>query len=219
MRNVLSCIHSRSKRSEPSHSLTLWNGSNASHAYSMKNADMTIADVPERHKARFWERVDKGGPIHPTQPELGQCWLWIKGTWPFGYGRCRVGRERLAHRAAFLLTHGTLPSETPILHSCDNPPCCNPAHLRIGTKAENTADKVLRDRCAKGLRHGAYTKPESRKVGEKNGRAKLSENDVLEIRARYAAGGVSYKELAPKYGVSRSIIAFAVQRRTWRHIP
>lgn len=82
---------------------------------------------------RFWEKVDKsGGP--------DACWPWLGGQYPSGYGKIRGsdGEYLLAHRVAWTLANG--PTELDVLHRCDNPPCCNEAHLFDGTQAENFDD-------------------------------------------------------------------------------
>jgi len=89
---------------------------------------------------RFWRMVDKRGP--------DECWPWLGsiGT-KMGYGLLNVeGRSISAHRFSFLLYYGEIPGGAHILHTCDNPPCVNPTHLRSGTNADNVADKVSRKR-------------------------------------------------------------------------
>jgi DNA-directed RNA polymerase specialized sigma24 family protein len=81
--------------------------------------------------------------------------------------------------------------------------CCNPAHLATGTSLENEADKIAAGRNAFGARQGL---------------AKLNDDKVREIRSRYAAGGVSYQDLADEFGVALSQIASVVKRRTWKHV-
>lgn len=77
---------------------------------------------------RFWPKV------HVCSES--ECWEWQASTNQDGYGRFRVdGKKRQAHHVAFFLKHGRWPNY--VLHSCDNPPCCNPAHLKEGTHAEN----------------------------------------------------------------------------------
>jgi hypothetical protein len=92
--------------------------------------------------ARFWEKVDRGEP--------DECWPWMGARDPSGYGRFAVGADRSekASRIAWRLTNGAVPTGLHILHSCDNPPCCNPAHLRPGTHQENMADRVASNRRA-----------------------------------------------------------------------
>ncbi len=97
---------------------------------------------------RFWVKVDKNGPEG--------CWVWTKATNDLGYGWFSFNRQpHLAHRIAWMLTHGEMPNGL-VLHSCDNPPCVNPNHLRVGTDQDNSDDKVARNRCAKGLSHPKF---------------------------------------------------------------
>jgi hypothetical protein len=97
----------------------------------------------------FWASVDQsGGP--------DACWPWLKGRTQDGYGSFRwtdtLDGERLAHRIACLLTKGPIPDGMEACHSCDNPPCCNPVQLFLGTNAENVADRVAKGRTRAGNR-------------------------------------------------------------------
>jgi hypothetical protein len=108
---------------------------------------------------------------------------------------------------AYKLTNGPIPEGLGILHKCDNPSCCNPAHLFAGTHAENMADMF-----AKGRRDNSTFR------GSKNSLAKLNEAQVVAIREEYAKGSVTYKQLAIKYGVSISTIATVIYRTAWKHV-
>lgn len=131
---------------------------------------------------RFWSKVDRSAGA-------GACWPWLGGRDKDGYGRFSHGRRTArAHRFAYELAHGPIPSGPNgrplcVLHECDNPPCCNDSHLKLGTNAENVADRdakgrqargdrhwsrVRPERLARGDRHGARTKPESRTRGEQH---------------------------------------------------
>ena len=153
---------------------------------------------------RFWDLVAKGEP--------DTCWLWRGSTNGQGYGQVRTGstkqgnrRMEKAHRIAWTLTHGPIPKGLWVLHSCDNPPCVNPAHLFLGDRSAN-----MRDREEKGrARHPR---------GMAHGRAKLTDDDVRTIRARYAAGGVTQEALAAEYGVQHPTIGQIVRYKHWRHV-
>lgn len=91
------------------------------------------------------------------------------------------------------------------MHTCDNPPCCNPAHLRIGTPTENVADMAAKNRQGDRSNHG-----------ERNGRSVLTAEQVQEIRTAYAAGGISYVKLGRRYGVTGTQVGTIVRREQWR---
>ncbi len=151
---------------------------------------------------KFWSRVDK----------TGDCWAWTGAKSEWGYGNLRLdGKYTRAHRVSWELTHGPIPAGLFVLHECDNPPCCNPGHLSLGTCADNARDMVRRGR------HSSVMHPEAVLRGERSGRAKLKEADVKAIRALSAAG-VSHVSLAARYGVSGPAIAYAVSRRSWAHV-
>jgi hypothetical protein len=159
---------------------------------------------------RFWEKVDKDGPIHPA---LGTpCWLWRGGTTSFGYGAIGIGERLhwqmgLAHRVSYELHNGPIPDGLFVLHKCDNPPCVNPTHLFAGTPKEN-----IQDMFAKG-RDRAPGAP-----GEANNNAKLTDHAVREIRER-AAQGERQCDLAVEFGIESATINHVVRRRGWKHIP
>lgn len=89
-------------------------------------------------EARFWAKVDRSGD---------GCWLWTASTDQGGYGQFQIGRRPFkAHRISWELANGPVPAGLWVLHSCDNPPCVNPAHLRPGTPADNMADQLERNR-------------------------------------------------------------------------
>ena len=159
---------------------------------------------PRSLEARLHDGVDRsGGP--------DACWPWTLCTNEYGYGLLRVGslvdgsrRMARVHVLAYRLAFGDPPPDKPcILHTCDNPPCCNPSHLFTGTVADNNADMVAKGRA----RHPN---------GESNSQAKLTEDAVREIRA--LGNGARGVELAKRFGVSRSLICHIQKRRKWAHL-
>lgn len=162
----------------------------------------------------FLRRVDRNGPVPAHRPELGPCHVWTACRLSDGYGRVRFeGTVKLAHRVAFYLAHGRWP-ELCTLHHCDNRACVNPEHLFEGTIAENNADRDAKSRTSRGRKHGASVASESRARGERSGRAKLTDQQVLDIRANAALCRVSSRELARRYGVSHTHISMIVRGQT-----
>lgn len=110
--------------------------------------------LTRKQVARFWSKVDRSGD---------GCWLWTAGRYKHGYGmfhagRFRDGRQdvRHAHRLAYELTHGDVPDGLVVKHACDNPPCCNPAHLSVGTQADNLREMRERGRDRKAIGPRTY---------------------------------------------------------------
>lgn len=153
----------------------------------------------------FWSKVDK------SAGEDG-CWIWTAAKDRAGYGVFGLRRPKRTRRAthiAYELLVGPIPSGLWLLHSCDNPSCVNPAHLSPGTPLENMRQMIKRGRQVIGDHRP--------RVGQ--GNVKLTEAQVREIRRRYAAGGVTHRQLGDRYGVSGVTIFLVVNRRTWSHIP
>lgn len=132
------------------------------------------------------------------------CLLWQSAIDQKGYGRVQHARySTAAHRAVYEVFVGPIPDGMHVLHSCDVRACVNPFHLRCGTHADNMADKVARAR-------------QSRQHGETHGMAKLSDEQVREIRAR--RGVETGVALAQRFGVSRAMITLIQRRQNWRHL-
>ncbi|WP_226623135.1 HNH endonuclease [Brucella anthropi] len=145
----------------------------------------------------FWRRVDVRGP--------DECWPWTGYVSAKGYGRLRVGgRTTHAHRLAFSLTHKrTLGVKEVVCHHCDNPPCCNPAHLFVGSVADNNRDKAQKGRARTARRPGAA-----------NPNARLSQADVIDIRSRIARGETNMA-ISRDYPVSHSMISRIKTGKAW----
>lgn len=150
---------------------------------------------------RFWSKVDR----------TGDCWEWKGARNQSGYGWFSVGsRLRRAHRIAYELTVGPVPSGMNVLHSCDNRACVRPEHLRVGTQRDNMADMDSRNRRFSPFRGQVQ-------AGESNRQARLSEDDVREIRRLREAGG-SLRDIAAQYGVSETNVCGIARRRFWAHV-
>ena len=124
-----------------------------------------------------------------------------------GYGRISLGRrsqgEGPAHRVAWELANGqTVPEGMVVCHRCDNPPCCNPDHLFVGTPAENTADMLAKGRARIGTaHHNAILTP-----------------DLVRAIRRLSSEGVSQRKIAARIGVSQGCVSAVLTRRLWSHV-
>jgi hypothetical protein len=161
------------------------------------------------------------------------CWEFTGFKDADGYGKLQIGRRSIgAHRISWAAHRGEIPGGMCVLHKCDNPSCCNPLHLFLGTAAENMADRDAKGRQAKGDsvsmrlhpesklwgdRNPARIHPEKLARGEKQGSAVLTESNVIAMRHKYA-GGVRRSELASEFKCSWSAVDSVVSRRTWRHV-
>lgn len=141
--------------------------------------------------------------------QQGDCVVFTGKTNKDGYGQIGVsqgnGRTELAHRCAWQLTRGPIPAGLLVLHMCDNPPCINPDHLWLGTQFDNMRDCINKDRRA--LQRPQY--------GERNHRAKLTDEAVREIRALPETSSAYF---AQRFGVSLSAIKLARSGKTWKHV-
>jgi hypothetical protein len=135
--------------------------------------------------------------------QADECLLWPFAVYPNGYGHiAHEGVETTAHRVMCRIAHGDPPQpEMEAAHSCNVRPCCNPRHLRWATKQENMDDME---------RFG--TRPE----GERNPRAKLTADDVREIRR--LKGRIDQSALGARFGVTKSTVSLIQLGRTWRSV-
>lgn len=180
---------------------------------------------------RFWRYVDRAdGPL--------ACWEWRGHRNAKGYARFSVSgrrpRQQAAHRLSWELAHGAIPERLLVLHHCDNPPCVNPVHLFLGTASDNARDMIAKGRgwsqrhpdlVLRGDQHPRRLHPERwahvkgpgwpPQLGERNGQAKLTQEQVRAIRERYRQGGTSYAVLSRAYGVTRQTIGKIVLHQRW----
>jgi hypothetical protein len=150
---------------------------------------LTLRDVK-----RFCSKVDFSGD---------GCWPWLGGHDHYGYGKFRINEKvsLRASRIAVQLSRGPIPNGMHVLHTCDNRCCVNPSHLFLGTNRDNVRDRVAK------RRNGDHK-------GVKNGRSKLTAEQVDSIRTEYRPRA-SYVKFARRYGVSASTIRNIVKGRNW----
>jgi len=152
---------------------------------------------------RLWSWIDVRDPA--------ECWPWLMKSQVDGYGVLALSKSRktiLAHRAVWEDVHGPIPHSddyhgTVVLHQCDNPKCCNPWHLRLGSQAENVKDMDVKGRRKSLNLHG-----------ESHGRSIMTEAGVREIRS----GALTDEQAAEKYGMDASSIKQIRLGRIWKHV-
>ncbi len=146
-------------------------------------------------EALFWSKVDKNGP--------NGCWLFMGYRDKDNYGDMYYDRKHIqSHRLSWRLLRGD-PGKLDVLHKCDNPPCCNPEHLYLGTDKENARDRV---------RFGKQQRGEN-VVG-----AIMTEESVRQLRQDRLASSDSYYKLGTKYGISYSQARAICNGTRWAHV-
>ena len=150
--------------------------------------------IPVKDKERFFSKIKKSN----------SCWLWQGGRWSQGYGRFKSrGIDLKAHRISYSIYKGEIQNGLLVCHYCDNPPCVNPDHLFLGTNKQNTQDM---------LRKGRHSF-----TGSMNPKAKLKDQDIIEIR-RMILEGIFQKEIGRKFNVSQATISDIKLRSIWKHV-
>lgn len=127
------------------------------------------------------------------------CWLWTGGKIR-GYGQFWDGSRYIrAHRHAYITAKGPIPPGLFVMHSCDTRDCVNPSHLTLGTLSDNNRDMTEKGR---------------RALGERAGRAKLTADQVREIRR----SPLTQREIAARYGISQGTAGYAKSGKSWKHV-
>lgn len=174
-------------------------------------ASITLDMITPEVEARFWDKVDKRG--------TNDCWHWTGGSNGVGYGKMWVkSRMHMASHVALAVSGLPRLNKNHAMHSCDNPPCCNPAHLKWGTREENMADMAAKGRANPGDTHWSRVKNGLVPRGDTHCHAKLTTDDVVAIRRHQERHGLC-RFLADTYGVSHSVISEIRARKSWRHVP
>lgn len=151
--------------------------------------------MDQRDKDRFWNKVDVSS--------LDVCWNWKASKVFGGYGRMGIDSHLyLAHRISWEIQNGNIPEGMMVLHKCDNPACCNPTHLFLGTQETNIRDMVSKNRQVNG---------------EGVRRSKLSSKSVIKIRALLKLGK-STTELGKLFNVNRATISKVGSRKLWNWV-
>lgn len=150
---------------------------------------------------KFWSHVDTSG----------DCWVWTGRRAPTGYGILSLKGSYSTHRLSYELNVGPIPAGQFVCHRCDNPPCVRPSHLFAGTPKDNIQDAIAKGRIL-------ATKPWLIRHGEDHGMARLTNDQVRQIRELHVAHPNRQGWIADQFGVQRTTVNMIVNRKTWRHV-
>lgn len=185
---------------------------------------MTSEEFTWNWLSRFWEKVNK----------TKGCWYWLGKPSRNGYGNFKLNyKQWIAHRLSWFIHYGD-PGEKFVCHKCDNPLCVRPDHLFLGTHQDNMDDMYAKGRgrkasgkdhglvknpsaAASGKDHWSIKYPDKVPKGEKSSSAKLTRQEVLEIRKRYDSGE-RHADIAKDFSVNKGTISKIGLRIRWKHL-
>lgn len=171
------------------------------HAWFVRDGQAQYCSRKCTYEGKRWTPEEFWGFIEKTDT----CWIWNGKRDKDGYGEISfLGRAQKAHRIAWKLSIGPIPPKIMVCHHCDNPPCCNPAHLFLGTAKDNTQDMISKNRNAHGKVHP---------------NAVLTEEKVKQARIWYESGEKNMRQIAAELNVSYAAIVPAIHRKWWKHVP
>ena len=157
----------------------------------------TFADIRDKgHLCRFWGNV--------AIRSKGECWPWTGYLDGKGYGIFKIGRRMLiASRTAYAIANDSVPQSLCVMHKCDNPPCCNPLHLELGTHQQNIQDCVARGRA-------------NRRSGSHNSMSTLSQDQADYARFLHETFGMTSVMLGFMFGLSQSSMSRVLRGKSYR---
>ncbi len=162
----------------------------------MSSKTINIPPMTEKQVNRFWSKI-------AITANSNKCWNW-QAVKHRGYGSFSIGYTTVVStRVSYYLHYKIDPIGKSVLHKCDNPSCCNPNHLFLGTPNDNSKDMVNKNRQA---------------FGESVKTSKLNENDIIDIRKIYADGKLTQEQIGDIYGVSKTTIRRIVIKTIWKHV-
>lgn len=161
---------------------------NREYRRSNPHAKAKAPALSEKQKQLFWPKVDM----------TGDCWIWTAGKLPSGYGRYL---NHFAHRVAYEITHGPIPDGLHVCHKCDNPSCCNPAHLFAGTAKDN-----MQDRERKGRGKGSVNIQKAIAKRRSDYPLRLTLPQIVDICQRDLSQRGAMVALAREYGIDHSLV-------------
>lgn len=138
--------------------------------------------------------------------KTGECWLWTKNTYNYGYGKLSIGRSKQvrAHRYMYEKYKGEIPQGMNVLHTCDNPRCCNPKHLFLGNQKANMSDAKEKGR----IGYRTF-------YGENHANSKITMEIANKIRELYKSGNYYQRELGEIFGVSQPVVSRIILNIGW----